>query len=288
MKLFILFYLLIFVTFGGYSQSIKGRDFGNLTFKIVEKHIVDTAKVNIFYTLDFRLDPKKPEKMKHAQTFLQIGKHSRCFKDYNDFLSDSINDDCATNSINSSSGIIQLMNVGRKIKYYEMVMHGYLDGKLLRRQKGVLVQRYEFEDSIPLFDWIITERDSTILNYKCKMATCHYRGRDYEAWFAEGISMPYGPDVFGGLPGLIMDIHDTQDHYHFKLNGLYTLNHTQLIYKKISNKVIPSSRKKARKVYKYSREFPAQAIEHAFPNPNRSLEAMAKLKPKPYNPMELE
>ncbi|QZT36421.1 GLPGLI family protein [Halosquirtibacter xylanolyticus] len=283
----LLFFLILLFVGNVYSQTVEGGDLNELGFDVIEKEIIDTAKVDIFYTLDFRLDPKKPEKMKHAQTFLQIGKHSRCFKDYNEFLSDSVNDDCAKKSLSAMEGMMKLMSVMKRRKYQKTILFGVEEGQLVKRH-DIYPSIYEYRDSIPLFDWIITERDSTILNYKCKMATCHYRGRDYEAWFAEGISMPYGPDVFGGLPGLIMDVHDTQYHYHFQLNGLYPVDHLQLIYATNDEKVIASTRSRTRKIYEHTRKFPAEAMKQAFPDDELTADDIANIKPKPYNPMELE
>ena len=44
-------------------------------------------------------------------------------------------------------------------------------------------------------------------------ATCHWRGRDFEAWFAPDIPVRLGPWSFGGLPGLILKLYDTQRLY---------------------------------------------------------------------------
>ncbi|QZE13461.1 GLPGLI family protein [Halosquirtibacter laminarini] len=282
---------LLFVTFffmigHVYSQTIDG-DVSSLSFQLIEKKIIDTAKVDIFYTLDFRKNPNKPDKISHAQTFLQVGNHCRCFKDYNEFLSDSVNDDCAVKSLSAMEGMMKYMSALKRRNYYKTILYGVQEDQLVRRH-NIYPTIYEYSDSIPTFEWVITEKDSVILDYKCTMATCHYRGRDYEAWFAEDISMPYGPDVFGGLPGLIMDVHDTQFHYHFRLNGLYPVEHLQLIYKRDGEKVVSSTRSRCRKIYKHSREFPAQAMQQAFPNDKLTAEDIAQIKPKSYNPMELK
>ena len=46
------------------------------------------------------------------------------------------------------------------------------------------------------------------------------RGRNYHAWFAPEIPLNEGPWKFNGLPGLILEVYDTQDHYHFTLIGM--------------------------------------------------------------------
>ena len=53
----------------------------------------------------------------------------------------------------------------------------------------------------------------TILGHECQRATCHWRGRDFVAWFAPDIPVRLGPWSFGGLPGLILKLHDSQRLY---------------------------------------------------------------------------
>ena len=47
-----------------------------------------------------------------------------------------------------------------------------------------------------------------------------FRGRDYVAWYTEEIPLPpMGPYKFGGLPGLITCIYDTQREHIYTLVG---------------------------------------------------------------------
>lgn len=61
--------------------------------------------------------------------------------------------------------------------------------------------------------WELHDGRRTILGYDCQRATCNWRGRVFEAWFAVGIPVRLGPWVFGGLPGLILKISDTDGMY---------------------------------------------------------------------------
>ncbi|RMD74282.1 MAG: GLPGLI family protein, partial [Bacteroidetes bacterium] len=48
----------------------------------------------------------------------------------------------------------------------------------------------------------------TIGPYRCQMATAHFRGRDWTAWFTRAIPVPLGPWKLIGLPGLVIEAHD--------------------------------------------------------------------------------
>ena len=44
--------------------------------------------------------------------------------------------------------------------------------------------------------------------------------RSYTAWFTADIPIPDGPHVFYGLPGLVVDVYDTEKHFRFQLEGI--------------------------------------------------------------------
>ena len=73
--------------------------------------------------------------------------------------------------------------------------------------------QYRYTEPWPSMQWTLESKKQTICGYQCQKATCHWRGRDYEAWFTSAIPMKSGPWKFGGLPGLIMKIYDTKHLY---------------------------------------------------------------------------
>lgn len=73
-----------------------------------------------------------------------------------------------------------------------------------------------YTENLPLFNWQIGSETATICGYECFKATCHWRGRDFTAWFTLDIPVEYGPWKFGGLPGLIMKVSDNDGIYTFE------------------------------------------------------------------------
>ena len=53
------------------------------------------------------------------------------------------------------------------------------------------------------------------MGFNCQQATVHFRGRNYEAWFTEEIPTSVGPWKFFGLPGLILEVKDSQNRVYF-------------------------------------------------------------------------
>ena len=91
-----------------------------------------------------------------------------------------------------------------KATEYHTMPHGF------QGENGYLVSQY------PSQKWTLTDDTATVLGHQCQKAVCHWRGRDFEAWFAPDIPIRRGPWLFGGLPGLILKIYDKDRHYTFE------------------------------------------------------------------------
>lgn len=76
------------------------------------------------------------------------------------------------------------------------------------------------KDDFNNISWNIFKENKTILNYLCQKATCSYRGRNYIAWFTKEIPKNIGPLKFGGLPGLILEIQDTEKIFTYEANQI--------------------------------------------------------------------
>jgi GLPGLI family protein len=91
--------------------------------------------------------------------------------------------------------------------------------KEIRVRDNISIQSFTYKDELTPQDWEILGDTATILGYDCLKAQCHWRGRDWEAWFTTEIPLSEGPWKFYGLPGLITKLHDTAKHYSFELIG---------------------------------------------------------------------
>ena len=60
----------------------------------------------------------------------------------------------------------------------------------------------------PTFSWTLTDEKKVISGYETQRATCQFRRRSYEAWFTPSIPISTGLNFFGGLFGLILELHN--------------------------------------------------------------------------------
>lgn len=69
-------------------------------------------------------------------------------------------------------------------------------------------KKYIIEDSIRVQQWKLDESESkNIKGYNCKKATTkNQQGAPVVAWYTDQIACPSGPEIFGGLPGMILEL----------------------------------------------------------------------------------
>ena len=80
--------------------------------------------------------------------------------------------------------------------------------------------KFKFIDEVPTIKWKFIDEEKIINDYKVKKATTNLFGRNWEAWYTEEIKHSYGPYKFNGLPGLILELHDTDNNFYFELVDL--------------------------------------------------------------------
>lgn len=92
-------------------------------------------------------------------------------------------------------------------KYYR-----FLENNLKLHQIKLFNQTILKKDSLYDQHWILSDKEAIISNLKCNYAFLNLKdertGYDQkiEAWYSTEISLPYGPNGFDGLPGLIIKL----------------------------------------------------------------------------------
>ncbi|EKB50066.1 GLPGLI family protein [Cecembia lonarensis] len=75
------------------------------------------------------------------------------------------------------------------------------------------------EEILPI-EWKITDEKKIIGKYASIKATATILGRDWEAWFTPEIQVPFGPWRLNGLPGLILEAHDSTLDFMYHLSSV--------------------------------------------------------------------
>ncbi|WP_153391404.1 GLPGLI family protein [Chryseobacterium vaccae] len=76
---------------------------------------------------------------------------------------------------------------------------------------------YVYESNDPI-KWKIENKTKTLGSYKIQKATTYFGGRNWTAWFTPDIPISESPYKFRGLPGLILAVEDSQQHFTYQLS----------------------------------------------------------------------
>jgi len=197
-------------------MSADGIDHYNKT----KRQILDKANLDIFYQIKFLMDSTKVDDVEEGQTVLRVSDRYALFTDYYRVLHDSINDLCAESRKNAQKYKVTWDSLSTKRCYLLQFLSVIDLEKSVATVQWDVLRKYQYEQPVPDFKWKLAAGDTLILDKFCKKATCSYAGRNYVAWYTEEVNLPYGPYIFGGLPGLIMYLHDTKYNWVFTCNGI--------------------------------------------------------------------
>lgn len=107
-------------------------------------------------------------------------------------------------------------NYDGSIKKENIYSNEYIGIKNISRRGNAI-----YRDTVPKIEWKLSNEESTIIGYRCKLATTKFRGREYKVWYTLEIPVPLGPWKLGGLPGLILKADGD--------NGAFTFEATSII-----------------------------------------------------------
>ena len=183
-------------------------------------NVVDTTRIRVWYA--FNADNVKDVNTYIDQQRLDIGK--RVIKYYSDFLfrSDSLIGSWAKSHPGSRTAPRFLGSGGKKpdrwseYEYSDLFISGGKLTEYATMPQSLGKYNAYYTETYPLQQWKMGAETQTILGHRCQKATCHWRGRDFVAWFAPDIPVKAGPWKFGGLPGLILKLQDTAGVYRFE------------------------------------------------------------------------
>ncbi|WP_313580321.1 GLPGLI family protein [Chishuiella sp.] len=265
------------------AQEIKfpiGTTFQKQNF---EKKELEESNTNAFYKYTY-INDKETLKKNEALTLLSIGKDYTKFYDYNRFLYeralDSINKSKTNYTIND---VNYLFKFRRKVKFKPIIFGQFIDGEFqFVFQNNIHTNKFQYNYGKYKLDWKLNSNTKKIGNYYCKEATLNYAGRKWIAYYTEDIPLSFGPYIFGGLPGLILEIYDNNKEHHFSLEAINFDKMSIYIDNLYSKKKI--DRKEFEKGLQNFYDNPEEFLGKSYSSPG--VEEL--IKPIPYNPIELE
>lgn len=182
----LIFYLFLFATINCFAQQTEGT---------------------IYYTESIKLDIELPEGQEHLKAMIPTSSDQTkalYFTPSKSMYKDLDGNDGNTEINHESEGTEMQINI----------VSGSSDNKLLKDfdtkemidQRDFLGKKFLITGEIAEMDWKITGQQKKILDFVCQEATTSNEEEIITAWFAPQIPLSNGPDAYGQLPGMILEV----------------------------------------------------------------------------------
>ena len=185
------------------------------------------ARLTVMYELTYREDTNHLDRANKEQMMLLIGDEVSFFQSYTAYrvlkkLRRAMQDGTFARQYNVTKDDIT--------RYQYKVYKNHPKGKVTMMDHVFMMGSFLYEEDYPCMTWEYTEDTATIAGRFTQKAVCDYGGRTWEAWFAPELPFNDGPYMFCGLPGLIVKVADTQDHYRFEMLSVEIPEETYILW----------------------------------------------------------
>lgn len=212
-----------------------------------QRIVVDTANVRVLYALNAK-------DIKDEDTYIDLGKlevGKRIWKYSSEFLYISDQEAIKWKKKTGHQGNVpknfwlggqkQHQDHWSELVYSDYLIRGNQITEYACFPLFAERENSRYTEAWPLMKWTLADGEQTILGHRCQKATCHFRGRDFVAWFATDVPIKGGPWKFGGLPGCILKVYDTQKIYVWEA---VAIEHGKFEISQYPDKLYPKSNRK--------------------------------------------
>ncbi len=192
---------------------VKNISMNKLLHLIILLAVSVTAQTHRFvYDVVYRPDSASTE-LRKANYYLDINPDETFYYERPFFVSDSIEKASGLRTFSGKANDL----MSKKIKTRQYTLYSIQSFDI-----------YQLKDD-PKISWKIEKETKRTSSLQLQKATAKFGGRNWIAWFSKDIPFQEGPYKFHGLPGLIVEIYDDKENYHFSLNKSENFVETQFI-----------------------------------------------------------
>ena len=167
------------------------------------------------YQLEFQEDSTDENSLKSEAGVLYLSEEQSRYSSLGKAIKDSLE--------NMTNPVVMRMDEYNQMTDFKYAIYkDYQENELILAEK-VFQYELKYKQDLKQIEWEIQPENKEILGFSVQKATGNFAGRNYIAWFAPELPFSDGPYKFGGLPGLILEISDLKNHYHFSLTAFQEL-----------------------------------------------------------------
>jgi GLPGLI family protein len=177
----------------------------------------DTAQVLVHYKFSQVRDTANRGVPFTENMVLAVGKHAGVYRSYDHLLSAAQDKKKTQEAVaNSTDGNVMVNHhiTGSGTEYFQYPN----DKKMFRKES--LFGSFLVAEALPVIKWQVIGDTASFGGLHCQKATCHFKGRDYTAWFCPDLPVSLGPWKLTGLPGVIVDAYDATGDVRFAFDGV--------------------------------------------------------------------
>jgi GLPGLI family protein len=183
-----------------------------------EAQKTDTARMLVHYKFSWVRDTANRANPYTENMVLYVGKSAGAYRSYDGIVYKAQFKKAFAEAVAASPDgrpMINRRGVGSNVEYYQ-----FPNEQKLFTKDQILMNNYLIDGTMPAIDWKTNGDTATLGGLHCQKATCHFKGRDYTAWFCPDLPVHVGPWKLNGLPGVIVDARDAKNEVVFKFDGV--------------------------------------------------------------------
>lgn len=173
------------------------------------------------YELTYQINSTDESSKKSESMVLYLGDKMSRFSSLGTAVGDSLSEN-RDKSNKSMAEFQRIRSMIPKTDFDYKIFKNYETGKIQFVEK-IFKDKLKYEEPLKLQNWQIKPETKIIAGYSAQSAVTSFAGRNYTAWFTPEIPISDGPYKFNGLPGLILEISDDKNEYHFTLTNFQEL-----------------------------------------------------------------
>jgi len=178
--------------------------------------VFDTVLYIVKYDLSYQQDSLNNDFLRHDEMELHIGNSVSIFVGSCHYYYDTI--------LRQISNHEQFSEFCRQpapclSSHLYTIFKNQPEGQISNYER-IMPNNYLVKEPLGEIDWILHNETDSLGEYTIRKATCDYGGRSWVAWYTPEIPISDGPYKFHGLPGLILNISDTRNHYVFTFESI--------------------------------------------------------------------
>lgn len=201
---------------------------------------LDQVLLKVSYVATFKLVEEATEHVEDEMV-LEVGQTTRSFYPRWRRKRVEVMDSLKKAGVSGAEFLAEVNKYPTPKATYSVFLHLPKVGRLVGTDR-VVKNTYVYEEQWETPQWVYLNETRTIMGYLCYAARCHYRGREWKAYYTLEIPVDAGPWKLSGLPGLILQADDDSGSYSFECVAIIQQDGTEVMYMPQMSDVVKCTR----------------------------------------------